>query len=67
MSKLDKENVRRRDQMMVSPEMLVIEENFNVRGIHQSQKEYWQQEHVQEHVNNLASAYEAGDYVPLLW
>lgn len=64
MSKLDKENVRRRDQMMVSPEMLVIEENFNVRGAYLSQDEYWQQDHVQEHVNNLASAYEAGDYVP---
>lgn len=64
MSKVDKENVRRRDQMMVSPEMLVVEEGFNVRGVGMSQEEYWQQEHVQEHVNNLAQAYEAGDYVP---
>lgn len=64
MSKLDKENVRRRDQMMVSPEMLVVEEGFNVRGVGFSQEEYWQQDHVKEHVNNLAQAYEAGDYVP---
>lgn len=64
MSKLDKENVRRRDQMMVSPEMLVVEEGFNVRGVAMSQEEYWQQDHVKEHVNNLAQAYEAGDYVP---
>lgn len=64
MSKVDKENVRRRDQMMVSPEMLVVEQGFNVRGVGMSQEEYWQQEHVQEHVNNLALAYEAGDYVP---
>jgi len=64
MSKIDKENVRRRDQMMVSPEMLVVEEGFNVRGVGFSKEEYWQQEHVQEHVNNLAQAYEAGDYVP---
>lgn len=64
MSKIDKENVRRRDQMMVSPEMLVVEEGFNVRGVGLSKEEYWQQEHVQEHVNNLAQAYEAGDYVP---
>ena len=33
MSKIDKENVRRRDQIMVSPDVLVIEEGFNVRGI----------------------------------
>lgn len=32
MSKIDKENVRRRDQIMVSPDVLVIEEGFNVRG-----------------------------------
>lgn len=64
MSKIDKENVRRRDQIMVSPEVLVIEEGFNVRGIGMSSDEYWEQEHVKEHVYNLSLAYEAGDYVP---
>lgn len=64
MSKIDKENVRRRDQIMVSPDVLVIEEGFNVRGIGMSSDEYWEQEHVKEHVHNLSQAYEAGDYVP---
>lgn len=64
MSKIDKENVRRRDQIMVSPDVLVIEEGFNVRGISLSSDEYWEQEHVKEHVHNLSQAYEAGDYVP---
>ncbi|MBP9786522.1 MAG: hypothetical protein KBC72_02855 [Acinetobacter sp.] len=64
MSKIDKENVRRRDQIMVSPDVLVIEEGFNVRGIGFSSDEYWEQEHVKEHVHNLSQAYEAGDYVP---
>lgn len=64
MSKVDKDNVRRRDQIMVSPDVLVIEENFNVRGIGLSNDEYWQQDHVKEHVFNLSQAYEMGDYVP---
>lgn len=64
MSKVDKENVRRRDQMMVSPEMLVVEQGFNVRGVGLESHEYWEQEHVKEHVYNLSLAYEQGDYVP---
>lgn len=64
MSKVDKENVRRRDQMMVSPEMLVVEQGFNVRGVGMESHEYWEQEHVKEHVYNLSLAYEQGDYVP---
>lgn len=48
----------------VKPDVLVVEEGFNVRGVSLSQEEYWAQEHVVEHVNNLALAYKNGEYVP---
>lgn len=64
LSRIDKENVKRKDLIVVSPEMLEVEEGFNVRGVNLSQDEYWSQEHVHEHVVNLACAYAAGDYVP---
>lgn len=68
LSRIDKDNVKRKDLIVVSPEMLEVEEGFNVRGVNLSQDEYWSQEHVHEHVHehvvNLACAYAAGDYVP---
>lgn len=64
LSKVDKDSVKRRDSMTIRPELLVIEEGFNVRGVGMSQEEYWEQEHVKEHVLNLSFAYENGDYVP---
>ena len=61
LSRIDKDNVKRKDLIVVSPEMLEVEEGFNVRGVNLSQDEYWSQEHVHEHVVNLACAYAAGD------
>lgn len=55
----------KRDQIIkVRPSVLMVEEGFNVRGVGMSQEEYWAQEHVVEHVNNLALAYKNGEYVP---
>lgn len=48
----------------VKPDVLMVEEGFNVRGVGFSQDEYWSQPHVVEHVNNLALAYKNGEYVP---
>ena len=33
LSRIDKENVKRKDLIVVSPEMLEVEEGFNVRGV----------------------------------
>lgn len=64
LSKIDKESVKRRDQLMITPEMLVIEKGFNVRGFGMSEQEYWEQEKVQNHITSISQAYENGDYVP---
>lgn len=66
LSKVDKDSVKRRDQLMVSPDVIAIESGFNVRGIGMSETEYWEQEKVQEHIMGISYAYEAGDYVPPL-
>lgn len=66
LSKLDKELARRRDLIMVSTDIIVIEQGFNVRGVAMSEDEYWAQEKVQEHIKSLALAYERGDQVPPL-
>lgn len=66
LSKMDKESARRRDQIMVSPEVIAIEKGFNVRGIALSESEYWAQDKVIDHIESIAQAYEAGDYVPPL-
>ena len=44
LSRIDKENVKRKDLIVVSPEMLEVEEGFNVRGVNLSQEEYWSEE-----------------------
>lgn len=66
LSKINKESVKRRDQLMVSPDVIAIESGFNVRGIGMTEEEYWAQDHVQEHVMGISYAYESGDYVPPL-
>lgn len=66
LAKIDKENARRRDQIMVSPSVIVFEKGFNVRGIALTESEYWAQEQVIEHIDSIAQAYVAGDYVPPL-
>lgn len=66
LAKMDKDQARRRDQIMVSPDVIVIEKGFNVRGIALSESEYWEQEKVQEHILAISYAYENGDYVPPL-
>jgi hypothetical protein len=66
MSRLNKESVKRRDQLMVSPEVLAVQAGFNVRGVAMSEDEYWGQEAVQAHIYGISLAYESGDYVPPL-
>lgn len=66
LSKMDKDSARRRDQIMVSPEVIAIEKGFNVRGIALSESEYWAQDKVIDHIESIAQAYESGDYVPPL-
>ncbi|WP_339358731.1 hypothetical protein [Xenorhabdus nematophila] len=66
LAKIDKDSVRRRDLLMIRPEIISIDPTFNARGVGMSSDEYWQQEHVKEHVLNLSYAYEAGEWVPPL-
>lgn len=66
LSKMDKDSARRRDQIMVAPNLLVVEKGFNVRGVALSESEYWAQEKVVAHIDGIAQAYESGDYVPPL-
>lgn len=66
LAKIDKENARRRDQIMVSPSVITVEQGFNVRGVALSEEEYWAQDKVIEHINSIAKAYTDGDYVPPL-
>lgn len=66
LAKTDRNSAKRRDQLMVSPEVITIEKGFNVRGIAMSEAEYWEQEKVRNHIEGIAAAYEAGDYVPPL-
>lgn len=66
LAKMDKEQARRRDQIMVSPDVIAIETGFNVRGVALSEDEYWAQDKVVEHILAISYAYEAGDYVPPL-
>lgn len=57
-------SAKRRDQVLIKPSMLRPETGFNVRGVGMSEEEYWEQEHVVQHVRNIANAYIAGEYVP---
>lgn len=66
LAKIDKENARRRDQIMISPSVITVEKGFNVRGVALSESEYWAQEQVVEHIDSIAQAYAAGDYIPPL-
>lgn len=66
LAKMDKDQARRRDQIMVSPDVIAIETGFNVRGVALSENEYWAQDKVVEHILAISYAYEAGDYVPPL-
>lgn len=57
----------KRDQIIkVKPSVLAVEDGFNVRGVGMSSAEYWAQEHVVEHVNNIALSYKNGEHVPPL-
>lgn len=64
LSKINKESVKRRDQLMVSPDVIAVESGFNVRGFGMTEAEYWAQEKVQVHIDSISQAYENGDYVP---
>lgn len=64
LSKINKESVKRRDQLMVSPDVIAVEKGFNVRGLGMTEDEYWAQEKVQAHIEGISQAYENGDYVP---
>lgn len=64
LSKVDKESVKRRDQLMVTPDVITVESGFNVRGFGMSESEYWAQEKVKSHIEGISQAYENGDYVP---
>lgn len=57
-------SAKRRDQVLIKPSMLRPETGFNVRGVGLTEAEYWAQEHVVQHVRNIANAYIAGEYVP---
>lgn len=55
----------KRDQVIkVRPDVLMIQEGFNVRGVGMSADEYWNQEKVIQHIENLCLAYTNGEYVP---
>lgn len=56
------EDVNRSDLYSVSPELLMEEEGFNVRGAFDDA--YFDQPEVQEHIRGLADSYKAGRYVP---
>jgi len=57
----------KRDQVIkIKPEVLMIEDGFNVRGVGMSEDEYWNLPHVVEHVESIALAYTNGEYVPAI-
>lgn len=64
MAKKKQGNVSRRDSPFIPVDMLVVEDNYNIRGACLSAEEYWEDEKVKAHVAGLMKSYREGAYVP---
>lgn len=51
------DGLKRRDGLVISPLLLCIPQDFNVRGIGMTTEEYLTQEHIDEYIDRLAHAY----------